>query len=168
MINKLITTTILFVGFLINANGQDLTKLGIPEELGKQVLIAFKSNNIELFKSLFITEPKHELILNKMQASDSLKFLYREQGNANIRYLHKQAKQNFENILTIAKENNIDWKTAEIIEVKSSPRGNEEIERADIIIFAKSEGNNFVLILPNCLKSDFWYIMNRVEMKISK
>jgi hypothetical protein len=166
MIYKLTSTTILVIGLLINANGQDSLKLASSEEFGKQVLIAFKSNNFELFESLFITESKQELIINKIQASDSLKSVYRQQGIANIKYLHKQARQNFENILIKAKSNNLDWAKTEFIEVKLHPRSKNEVERADIIIYAKSKSSNFVIVLANSCKSDVWHIMNKVELNI--
>lgn len=163
MKKKLILIILILLKFSIYVYGQDSLALKTPDEFGKEVLIAFKTNNFELFKSLLITEADHELILNKMKVSDSIKSIYRQQGIGAIKHLNAQAKQNFDDILNTAKLNNVNWEITELKEVKFYSKQKDEIERGDIIIYLKSGEISFKLILSNCHKNDQWFIMNKVS-----
>lgn len=144
------------------AQGQDSLQLKTPEDLGKQVLLAFKTNNLELFRSLLITEPDYDIIINKLEVSDSLKSIYKQDGAGAIRHLNAQAKQNFDAILKQASLNKINWDSTTLKEVQFYSRIKGDVERGDILIFVQAGKINFKLAASNCHKSNRWLIMNKV------
>ncbi len=148
----------------INLKAQDSLQLGNTEYFSKQVFTAFKTNDYELFRSLFITEKSHEFLLQDLNEGDSLKTIYRQRGQANVKYLQNQAKQNFESMLNTAKQNNINWLSAEILEVQYIPRSKDKTEHGDIVINLKSQEILFYIVLSDCYKANTWNIANKVKL----
>lgn len=163
---KLIIITYLMTGLIGSVIGQDTLKLSSPNGFAQLVFTAFKTNDYSLFESLLITRTKYDLMLDKIDATDNEKEEYRKRGLGALSYLHNQAKDNFNNILDNAMENEINWNTVNIIEIIPGYRESQGIEQADIMILAKSGEQKFSIILNNCHKVDNWYIMDELKFII--
>lgn len=164
MKNYFLAIIIMVFGLNFRSYGQDSLLIQTPKQLGELTFKAFKSNDFDLFKALLITEEKHNYILEGLKISDSLKQVFIKQGEGGIKYLHGQAKENFNEVLDIAKQFNLNWDKAKLIQVLNTPRDKNGITRSDIGIKIESEGVHYRISLRNCHKSDTWCIMNKVRL----
>jgi hypothetical protein len=164
MKNYLLAIIILAFGLNFRSYGQDSLQLQTPKQLGELTFRAFKSNDFDLFETLLITEAKHNFILESLNISDSLKEVFIKQGEGGIKHLRGQAKENFNEVLKTAKQFNLNWNKAKLIQVLNTPRDKNGITRSDIGIKIESEGVYYRISLRNCTKSDTWCIMNKVRL----
>lgn len=161
---------IAFISFNINFSllSQTSATFETKEELGESAFQAFKTEDLELFQSLLMTFEDHEYILKDLNIGDSLKQVFSERGKGAARHLNSISKQNFKEILELAKQLNLNWNEAEIVEIKEEKRNQKGIKRSDILIKIESNKMNFVLLLRGCHKSKSWVIAQKVSLnKIS-
>ena len=162
MKNQLLT--FLLIAFVFNSFGQDSLKLQTTDELGEAVFLAFKKTDFELFGSLLLSESKFNFILNDLDIADSLKQVFRAQGKGAVLHLKSQSKENFNHVLTIAEEYNLNWGKAKIVEIIQESRDQMGIIRSDVTVKIESEGHSYFLFLRSCHKSDTWCIANDVRL----
>ncbi|WP_107038464.1 hypothetical protein [Brumimicrobium mesophilum] len=156
--------TFLLVLTTISSIAQDSLKLQNIDQLGEAVFFSFQTADLELFESLLLSESKFEFILNNLDAEDSTKQIFRKQGKGAVFHLRSQSKENFNHVLSISEELNLDWEKAQIVKILEESRSQIGIKRSDISIRIKSEGKTYVLFLPGCHKTDTWCVANKVRL----
>jgi hypothetical protein len=164
MLRRLFISISLIFGTGFLACAQDTLDLATPEGFGKQVLIAFQSNNFPLFDSLMFNEKKYDEVLSKVQAADSVRAEYRKSAIGAISNLHHNAKSNFSVIIDKGTEMKIRWDSVEFVKVDFTARNKADYECGDIAVFAKYSSINFLIVLPGCIKSKVWNITNEVSI----
>ncbi|PWH85160.1 hypothetical protein [Brumimicrobium oceani] len=162
MVNQLFT--FLFVLTTITSIAQDSLKLQTVDQFGEAVFLSFQSSDLEMFESLLMTDSKFEFILKKIDASDSLKQIFRAQSKGAVLHLSSHSKENFNDILSSADKINFDWGKAQIDEIIEESKVKNGIEQSDITIRIKSGGDSYEMFLRACLKSDTWCVANKVRL----
>jgi hypothetical protein len=142
-----------FTIFDFNLFAQEL-KNNTPEELGKTVLQAFKTNDLKIFQSCFL---KIENIEKNRNANEE-KFI-----KDHLEELHS----NLKNIFNDIRVSTIDWENVVFIENVFEIEKQNEIENADFIDIVFQDNNSkHIIRLDDCTKlTGKWLICDKPYLK---
>jgi hypothetical protein len=98
-------------------------------------------------------------------APDSLKITAVEQMKYRTNYIRQTSKENFELIISIGKQNGVDWKETKLSNVFFEIKSNDNIQQSDIFLLCEYKDKIFLIKLDDCHKSDSWLMMGNAEIK---
>lgn len=136
-----------------------------PKQLGEIVFKSFQDANYELFLKYIFTEADCDTMAKNADAPDSLKITAVEQMKNRTNYIRQTSKENFELIISIGKQNGVDWKETKLSNVFFEIKSNDNIQQSDIFLLCEYKDKIFLIKLDDCHKSDSWLMMGNAEIK---
>ncbi len=150
--------SLVFIGaFYLTSFSQFNSRPKEPQDLGEAVFKCFHDEDYKTYKMYFFTDVDCD-VMTQISTPDSMK----NELNKSMKMLtdgfQEYSKRNFEEILSIGRQNKIKWDRVELINIKCNLDNdlykNFNIQSAEILLFCKYKGKEFQLRLNYCHKSD--------------